>query len=113
MHIHDAHRITLLPVGGSEEQAPSKAQRRQSRSRGGKPRKDCPGQAQEAARIGESMQGAPWVSPTRGRGNNGTCVHPVTLADTSRRLKAALAIGPRSPGNCRWPLICPRTSTGI
>ena len=89
MHVHDPHRVTLLPVGGSEEQAPHQAQRGQRRAGRGKPRQNRAGQTQKASRVGETVQRAPRVSPTRGRGNNGTRVHAVNLTHASLRLKAA------------------------
>ena len=66
MHIHDPHRVALLPVGRGEEQAPGQAQRGQRRAGDGKPRQHCAGQAQEAARIGETVQGAPGFRPLGG-----------------------------------------------
>ena len=68
MDIHDPHRVALLPVGGSEEQAPDQADRGQRGAGSGKPRQHRAGQAQKAPRVGETVQGAPRVSPTRGDG---------------------------------------------
>ena len=87
MHIHDPHRVALLPVGGGEEQAPDQAERGQRRAAGGKPRQHGAGQTQKAPRIGETVQGAPRISLTRGRGNDGTRVHAINLSHAGLRLK--------------------------
>ena len=45
------------------------------------------GQAQESPWVGETVQRAPRVSSTRGRGNDGTGVHAGNLSQAGVRLK--------------------------
>ena len=87
MDVHDPHRVALLPVGRGEEEAPGQAQGGQGRPAGGQPRQNGAGQAQEAPRIGETVQRAPRISLARGRGNEGARVHAINLLHAASGLK--------------------------
>ena len=51
VHVHDAHRVALLPVGGGKEQAPDQADRR------GTPRRRPPAMAAPRRRDAKSAPG--------------------------------------------------------
>ena len=58
MHIHDPHRVALLPVGGREEQPPDEAGQGDDGRTRHQPGQNAPRQPEKLPRIGEAMQAA-------------------------------------------------------
>jgi hypothetical protein len=86
MHVHDAHSVALLPVRWRNEQAPDQANRRERSAGGGEPRQYRTGQAQEAPRVGETVQRATLFRSALGRCGGGG-FHGVTLSHNDPGLK--------------------------